>query len=135
MTLSLELIDKFLYTVSSMIFMWLFSLAWSETQLKKNWFVTKLHEQQNSSFGLVKFIWLCWLERECFASSINRTWIWKSQALFLPWEQNNQGWKNLQNLNNPVKTIKMRTYANRGREMPHQCERSHIIYFNWAPSP
>ena len=71
MTLSLELIDKFLYTVSSMIFMWLFSLAWSETQLKKNWFVTKLHEQQNSSFGLIKFIWLCWLEREYFASSTN----------------------------------------------------------------
>ena len=35
----------------------------------------------------------------------------KTQTLFFPSEQRNQGSKNLQELNNPVKTIKMRTYA------------------------
>ena len=39
----------------------------------KTWLVPKLHEQQNSSFGLIKFIWLCWLEREYFASFRNQT--------------------------------------------------------------
>ena len=39
--------------------------------VKKTRLVTKLYEQQNSSFGLIKFIWLCGLEREYFASSKN----------------------------------------------------------------
>ena len=51
--------------------------------IKKNWLVTKLHEQQNSSFGLIKFIWLCGLEREYFASSTNWTRI-HTQTIKIP---------------------------------------------------
>ena len=117
----------------------LFSLAWSESQLKKNLHITKLYDQQNSSFGLIKFIWYCELEREYFASPRNWTQIHtqtiKKQTLFLPLEQKYQSWKKLQKLNNPVNTIKMRTYANRGRRgVSLKCKRSQKNLLNWAPS-
>ena len=51
--------------------------------VKKTRLVTKLYEQQNSSFGLIKFIWLCGLEREYFASSTNWTWI-HTQTIMKP---------------------------------------------------
>ena len=76
----------------------------------KKWLITKLNKQQNSSFGLIEIYLALWAwKRILYIFYKNEPWsqsIRKPRPYFRrPSEQKSQGWKNLQNMTNPVNTF------------------------------